>query len=261
MNVFRHQDLDVLKKEAATTAVMTSGSSQWGGAAPLNVVTTETEGRPLTQSGYVMRGYGVALQNAAANNLVVQSQMHIGPGNHKPGVSTLSDTLYNQLVGNRYNVDTSRFTSVFDGGTGVTNSKRQAVTVQYPNLDVAKIGIGDIMGCCQTLWSPICCQSIEAASANLGFNSLGTGTTSQIGGHLDYTQSSSSGIDIGVLDFGPEPESRTIPGVPSSSKVVPRGSLDPESARFTWTKHSVDYKFNNTYNYPLDVEVVVMKAH
>ena len=254
MNVFRHQDLDVLKKEAATTACMTSGSTAWGGAAPLNVVTTNIAARGLTQSGYVMRGYGVALQNSNENGLVVQSQMHIGPGNHKPGVATLPDTLYNQLVGNRYNVDTSRFTSVFDGGTGANNTQ-QAVTVQYPNLDVSKIGIGDIMGCCQTLWSPICCQSIEAASANLGFNTLGTGTTSQLGGHLGVDQKSSL---LPSHPFGPEALSRDDT---PAARTVPRDVLDAESARFTWTKHSVDYKFNNTYNYPLDVEVVVMKAH
>lgn len=262
MNVFRHQDLDVLKPEAATTAVMTSGSNPWDGTNPLSVITNDAATRPLTQSGYVMRSYGVALKSLAPNALVVESQMHIGPGNHKPGLSNLDDTLYNQLVGNRYNVDTPRFTAVFDGGTGAENSQ-QAVTVQYPNLDVSKIGIGDIMGCCQTLWSPICCQSIEAASANLGFNALGTGTTSQIGGHLTRQQASSSDIDIGTADFGPETPSRdlTDTGLPPQTKVVPRGALDPESACFTWTKHSVDYKFNNTYNYPLDVEVVVMKAH
>lgn len=259
MNVFRHQDLDVLEPEASTTAVMSSGSAAWDGSAPLHVY-NDTSTDPMTQSGYVMRAYGVALQNSPPNAFVVQSQMHVGPGNHKPGIVKLSDTLYNNLVGNRFNVDVSRFTSVFRGGSGAP-TKEEAMTVQYPNLDVAKIGIGDIMGCCQTLWSPICCQSIEAASANLGFNSLGTGTTSQIGGHLTGTQGTSSNIDIGTADFGPQTTSRAVPGISSQPKVVPRDALDAEATRFTWTKHSVDYKFNNTYNYPLDVEVVVMKAH
>ena len=196
MNVFRHQDLGVLDKEAATTACMSSGSQLWN-----NDQLTVDANANLTQSGYVMRGYGVTLQNSTQNNLAVQAQMAIGPGNHLPGLQQLGANEYNNLVGNRFNVDTPKFTSVF-AGQGANND-----VVRYPNLDQNQVGVFDIMGCCQTLWSPICAQSIEAASANLGFNNLGRGTVSKPTGYLDTSQSTDP--PTSNIPFGPLPTARS----------------------------------------------------
>lgn len=245
MNVFRHQDLGVLDKEAATTACMSSGSQLWNN----NQLTVDANAN-LTQSGYVMRGYGVTLQNSTQNNLAVQAQMAIGPGNHLPGLQQLGDNEYNNLVGNRFNVDTPKFTSVF-AGQGANND-----VVRYPNLDQNQVGVSDIMGCCQTLWSPICAQSIEAASANLGFNNLGRGTVSKPTGYLDTSQSTDP--PTSNIPFGPLPTDRTPAANP---RRVPRDTFDAEGCKFTWNKHTAAYKFTNTYSYPLEVEVIVFKAH
>lgn len=249
MNAFRHQDLGVLDKEAATIACMSSGTQEWGQGDQLTI-----EGNAnLTKSGYVMRGYGVTLQNNTGqpvnNNLAVQAQMQIGPGNHtQNGLAPIGANAYNDLVGNRFNVDTPPYTSVFDG-FGVNNQK-----VRYPNLDQNSVGVSDIMGAVQTLWSPICAQSIEAAAANLGYNALGKGTVSQVQGHLNAVQKGrSSG-----KNFGPLPISRQDN---TTELLVPRDELDAEGTNFTWNKHSVDYKFTNTYTYPVEVEAVVFKAH
>lgn len=251
MNVFRHQDLGVLDTKAATTAAMTSGTLQWDNAAGDQL--TISGSTSLCQSGYVMRGYGVTLQNQVGSNenLAIQSQMHIGPGNHLPGLKSLGANAFNNLVGNRFNVDTSKFLSVFDG-KGANDD-----LVRYPNLDQNQVGVSDIMGCMQTLWSPICAQSIEAASANLGFNHLGRGTVSKPTGYLDTDQSTDA-VATNSIPFGPLPTDRTTAANP---RRVPRDTFDAEGCKFTWNKHTAAYKFTNTYSYPLEVEVIVFKAH
>jgi len=281
MNVFRHQDLGVLNPAAATYKVQECvAGTKWPTLTPLpnppadpiqldpgpdpsqiNVVPFSR-----TVSGYVMRGYGLNVQNP--NNvqgiapLQIQGQMYIGPGNHcaavnsqnpsntpNSGVDTGSD-----IYGVRDNVDPSKYLGVF------SNWLNDVPVVHYPNLDAPTVSVGDLMGCCQTLWSPICAQSIEAASANLGFNTLGIGTVASRTGTLqsNLVDSTAVGLPQNLItadDFGPEATDRQ--GIP---KNVPRDVLDPVGTNFTWTKHTSDYKVTNTYSYPVEVEFIVYKV-
>lgn len=279
MNVFRHQDLGVLDKYSSTFKVQSSTpppADGWPEIIPSCPSSVDPLGFPedndgtdvcnvkynRTVSGYTMRGYGLNVQNAANTDnypsLQVQGQMYIGPGNHcvwdpvTPGQPTPSPDVGmptgNDVYGVKDNVDPASYLGVF------TNWANDVPVVHYPNLDRKSVSVGDLMGCCQTLWSPICAQSIEAASANLGYNTLGIGTVDSRTGSLDP-----SGVvkDQSGLDFGPETPERYT----NLAKLVPRNELDPVGTHFTWTKHSADYKVTNTYSYPVEVEFIVYKVH
>lgn len=275
MNVFRHQDLGVLDPFSSTFKVQsTADGDSWPDLIPPCPDTVDPISFPpdndgtdvcnvkynRTCSGYTMRGYGLNVQNennvAGYPSMQVQGQMYIGPGNHcvwdpaVPGVTNPPDIgmpAGNDVYGVKDNVDPASFLGVF------TNWANDVPVVNYPNLDRRSVSVGDIMGCCQTLWSPICAQSIEAASANLGYNTLGIGTVDSRTASLGPD---GVGKDQSGLDFGPKTPER-LTGL---AKLVPRNELDPVGTSFTWTKHSADYKITNTYSYPVEVEFIVYKV-
>lgn len=271
MNVFRHQDLGVLDPYSSTYKVQATGDGDvWPDIHPCPPFDPidfppNNDGSDVcdykynrTLSGYTMRGYGLNVQNSANvpgyPSMQVQGQMYIGPGNHCANANFNAGTgagdgkvIGSDVYGGKDNVDPASFLGVF------ANWENGVPIVHYPNLDRTSVSVGDIMGCCQTLWSPICAQSIEAASANLGYNTLGIGTVDSRTASLLPT-----GVEqtANTLDFGPEPKER-ITGV---QKLVPRVELDPVGTNFTWTKHTADYKITNTYSYPVEVEFIVYKV-
>lgn len=274
MNVFRHQDLGVLNPAAATYKVQQcEPNAKWPSVQPSNPVQLQPGPDPAqdntmpyarTVSGYVMRGYGLNVQNP--NNtpgfspLQVQGQMYIGPGNHcsntdsQTTIQDIGTDIGSDIYGVRDNIDPSRYLGVF------SNWRNDVPIVHYPNLDTPSVSVGDLMGCCQTLWSPVCAQSIEAASANLGYNTLGIGTVASRTGTLqsNMVEGSSTGGGTSLIsadNFGPEAIDRA-----NQPKLVPRDVLDPVGTNFTWTKHSSDYKVTNTYSYPVEVEFIVYKV-
>lgn len=251
MNVFRHQDLSVLEADAATNTVLSSLNA--GSIAGNNVVTDDL----YTTSGYVMRGYGVQTQAtppATQQFLNIQGQMYIGPGNHVPKAVNDPTSPYAidpYVFGARDTLDPQKYVGLFIGVPAVAGSvdPKKNMNVVYPSMQRDEVDVGSIMGMCQTLWSPICAQSIEAAAANLGFdNGSSMGTVNSRDGYLNQI---GAGASIGTSNFGPQ----DAPG-----KVAPRAVLDPSGTQFTWQSHTVDYKFTNTYSYPLEVNVVVYKA-
>jgi hypothetical protein len=253
MNVFRHQDLSVLQADAATNTVLSSLN-----ATPVAGTNRITDDQ-YTTSGYVMRGYGVQTQStedATQQFLNIQGQMYIGPGNHVPKAVNDYTTPYvpkTLLYGGRDTLDPQKYVGLFIGvpSTAASVDPKKNMNVVYPSMQRDDIDVGSIMGMCQTLWSPICAQSIEAASANLGFdNGSSTGTVSSRQGFQSAGGGNSATL---TKDFAAQ--------AGGTNTVQPRAILDADGTQFTWQSHTVDYKFTNTYSYPLEVNVVVYKTH
>jgi hypothetical protein len=257
-NVYRHQDVSVLESDSLVYDNLEHQASTPapGPIDPENPYHVKRE--RYTLSGYTMRGFGYApddvpqtLGTAGAGNAYTTGQMYVGPGCHFPPLASpsvawpafLNEVFQDQahlgqdVYGGRDNISWQTYLSRFpDSDSGPK--------VRLPSLRKSSCDVGEIMAMCPTLWSPICCQSIEAAAANLGFNTLGKGTVNSITGSINTV----GAFDTDTSNFSP------------TGSQSARQRLDAQATQFTWKKHSVNYKFTNTYSYGIDIDVVVFKV-
>lgn len=257
-NVYRHQDVGVLHEDSLVFENLPHIRDI---NSPLTPETPYSVQRQVgTLSGYTLRGFGYAqtdtpqtLGIADKGPAYTTGQMYVGPGCHQPfGIASgnpswptfLNEIFQDQaewgqdVYGGRDNISWQTYLSRFPDSANSPN-------VRLPSLRKSSCDVGEIMAMCPTLWSPICCQSIEAASANLGYNALGKGTVDSVDGFLDRTG-----------DFATTPSGNFLPTGGNSA----RSRLDAQSTQFTWKKHSANYKFTNTYSYGIDIDVVIFKV-
>lgn len=282
-NVFRHQEVDVLRALPTPTV-----GGFYRHPSQDNTAKVLFSGQ---LDKYVLRGYGhsdgQSVLDVPTDGGITQcynGQAYIGPKNTKGG--TLSDTtLLND--GSADYVGCAEDPDDVVGGQDISVSRGYAlkpVTV-YPiprltgaavsqqafiagaisqasaandgsnsgntgtQYDTGIILPENVMALCPTLWSPVCQQSMEVAAANLAGKSE-QGTIDSLKDALKNT----TGSEEPTAPFG-------LTDIDSLGARHPRNLLDPYAASMCVNDHSCLYKFRNNGGTNAVVEFKVFKVH
>jgi len=277
-NVFRHQEVDVLRALPTPTV---------GG---FYKHPSQEDSAKVLFSGqldkYVLRGYGHSdnpdpsdSTNDGGAIQCYNGQAYIGPKNSKGG--TLNDvTLLNagsadyvgcaedpdDVVGGQ-DISVSRGYALkpvtvypiprLTGATstqqdfvaGAISQARASNDGEAQGYDTGVILPENVMALCPTLWSPVCQQSMEVAAANLAGKSE-QGTIASLKDALSNT----TGVEEPTAPF-------SLTDIDTLGDKHPRNLLDPYAASMCVNDHSCTYKFRNNGGTSAVVEFKVFKVH